>query len=88
MTEETEAVEKLAVMRHVKFGVGDRDEPVMMFSVYVSEGSGTQWHLSWADAGTWIKTFNVGDVKLLEGKTCWVDVSKRGLIIPLRPAVL
>jgi hypothetical protein len=88
MAETTDVVEQLAVMRNVKFGVSDRGEPAMMFSVYTSELHGTQWHLTWEDAGKWIKAFDVGDVKLLEGKTCWVDVSKQGLMIPLRPAVL
>lgn len=67
--------EQLAVIRDVHFGVGDRGTVCMWFSAYITEGSAAVQVLSVERAVELIAAAGVDDVRKLDGRTCWVDVT-------------
>ena len=67
--------EQLAVIRQVRYGVGDYGQPALSFTTYISDcvGAGQFFHQPQADEI--ILAAGVSDVHALEGMTCWVEVS-------------
>lgn len=78
----------LAIIRRVQCGVGDRGRAWLSFSVYVTECSAALTILEWDRAKEVIEAYGVEDVQNLDGKPCWVDTSKPGLITWVGPAVI
>lgn len=62
--------EQVAIIRDAKIGMGDRGEPTLRFTTYLTESRAADHHLSWDDAYAVMK--RVTDVRDLEGKPCWV----------------
>jgi hypothetical protein len=76
--------EQLAVIRDARLGCGDRGIPWLQFHTYISEGSGAMQIVFWEQAFDIMK--KVHRDTDLNGKTCWVDISRPGLITFLRMA--
>lgn len=64
--------EIMAIMKNVRFGCDDEGHPALMFTVYVSEMTAADQVLHGVNALTVIEDSGVSDVRLLEGKPCWV----------------
>lgn len=79
--------ERLAIMRHVRCGVGDRGRAWLSFDVFTSESSAALTILEWDRAKEVIEAYGVSDVHQLEGKPCWVDTSQPGMTTWISPAV-
>ena len=80
-------MKQLAIMRGVSIGMRDISHPCMWFSTYISEHEAALQVLSWEAAADVIKQYGTYDLKLLEGKPCWVDV-EGNLIKFLSPCVI
>lgn len=80
-------MEKLAVIRNVKFGVGDRGTVVLRFDTYVTENTAASQSLYPEDAINAIQAAGVDDVYKLNGRTCWVN-EERAVIQFVRMADL
>lgn len=80
--------EALAIIRRPRCGASDRGTVALMFSTYITDSSAADQFLDMERdpkaALDLLRT--VGDVTQLEGAPCWVDVSRPGLIVYLRPA--
>lgn len=66
--------EVTAIMRNVRIGHYDGDEPVLWFDAFVSEGTVALQVVAWPEAYNVLK--QVYDVRDLEGKPCWVEVDQ------------
>jgi hypothetical protein len=75
----------MAIIRHPRFGVGDRGVVWLEFETYISEASAAHQILKVEDAVKVIEAYSVSDISLLAGKPCWVDTSKPGLITWIGP---
>lgn len=75
----------LAIIRRPKYGVGDRGTVVLRLETYVTESSVALQIFNPEQAAEIIAAYGVSDVAALEGKPCWVDTSKPGLITWDRP---
>lgn len=85
-----ETAEQLAIIRRPRLGVTDRGIVALMFETYVTDSSAASQFISLEheeqleQALQLLRT--VGDVRELEGRPCWVDVSRGGLIVYVSPA--
>lgn len=76
---------EMAIMRDVRFGVGDRGRCWLQFETKVANGSAAMQYLEVEQAVPVIETYGVSDVHQLNGKPCLVDTSKQGLITWIGP---
>jgi hypothetical protein len=77
----------LAIIRDVRCGVDDHGA-CLRFTTCISESSRALQVLPWDRAKTVIEAYGVSDVGQLNGKACWIDVSKPGLAVFAGPAKL
>ena len=79
----TEPEKKLAIIRRPRVCYEDHaDATVVSFETYVDEHkAASQWVAVDDDRFPSLWEAMQGDVKNLEGKTCWVDVSRHNLIL-------
>jgi hypothetical protein len=77
----------MAIIRRPKFGVGDRGRTWLQFETYVSESSAASQTLEVDEAAKVIEAYGVTDVSKLDGKPCWVDTSRPGIIAWAGPLV-
>lgn len=70
----------LAIIKDPHFGVGDRGEVALWFSVYVTESSAALQVFDAAEGVEILKAYGVKDASDLAGKPCWVDTSNVGMI--------
>lgn len=78
----------MAIIRRPKYGVEERAGVCLRFETYVTENSAASQFLSQKDAAEVIKAYGIDDVAKLDGKPCWVDLSKPGLIGWVGPCVM
>ena len=64
-----------AIIKEVGFGCRDIGQPCLFFTTYINECSAALQVLHGDEAMKVIKASGVYDVKKLEGKPCWVEVS-------------
>ena len=72
--------EELAIIEGVGFGNRDVGHPVLFFCAMISEGCGALQVLEGQRALAFIKTYEVYDVKDMEGKPVWVQIRDSGTI--------
>ena len=78
--------EQLAVIRSVRYGVNDRDVPVLTFTTWISEHGAADHQFSVERATGIIAAYRVRDVRDLDGRVCWVTVDDQRITY-VRPAV-
>lgn len=71
----------MAIMRNVRFGVGDRDVCWLQFETKLAGGSAAMQYLMPDEAIPLIEEYGVRDVHDLNGKPCLVDTSEQGRIL-------
>lgn len=72
--------ETMAIMRGVRFGVGDRGRCWLEFETKLSTGAAAMQYLEVEAAVELIEAYGVRDVHDLEGKPCQVNVTEPGMI--------
>lgn len=81
------ATEQLAIIKQVKFGVGDYGKTALWFSVYITDSTAAlQVFHEWENISKIVEDSGVDDINKLNGKACWVDTSTHGIIRFLRMA--
>lgn len=79
----------MAIIKDAKFGVGDRGKTTLTFSTFITEGSAAlQVFYDMDEISSILEKYGVEDVPHLNGKACWVDTSKQGLITWVGPCVI
>ena len=68
-------MEQLAIIRKVGFGNRDIGRPCLWFGTYISEAGTALQVFVEDDALALIKQMGVYDIKELEGRACWVEVT-------------
>jgi hypothetical protein len=77
MTDSAQSDSKtLAIIKGVRFGVGDRGSVTLSFSVYTTESSAALQVFNAAEGASIIQAYGVERVEQLENKPCWVDTSE------------
>lgn len=83
----SESREQLAIIRDVRYGIGDRGKACLTFTTYTEESSAALQVLYQPQADQVIEQADVSDVHSLERRACWVQVGD-GLMRFLRMADL
>ncbi len=82
-------MKQMAIMRHVTFGLQpDCGKVGLSFFVYLDESSAYNQFIADEKALGIIKKFGVEDIKNLNGKPCWVEVSESDYVRFLEPCVI
>jgi len=68
------AREQLGIIKRVGYGLRDVGYPVLWFTIYTSEHCASLQVFRGEESDRVITEADVYDVKLLEGKPCWVIV--------------
>jgi len=65
----------MAIIKSPRFGLNAFNEIGLSFAVYIAEGAGAPQFLTVGAALKVIAAYDVGDVRNLDGKPCWVDIT-------------
>lgn len=79
--------EQLAIIRHPTYGMNDRGQVWLSFSVYTSDSCAADLGFPQPQADEIIRQANVADVQQLDGRACWVRVED-GLMRFIRMATM